>query len=175
MVTGPKGYFGEKGTAGDIGFPGITGTAGAHGTPGLTGQTGKVSCSHTVFLQHTHFPGFSSRWGRVRLSSPISKTPEQRQPSSPRKELSDRIAFHPRKLALTCCPFTLLCLRIKHAETTNLAVGDAQGSSGGGCVAQCLSLHKHSLSSCSRELVINLNMQKFLWESQVNNQKQTVN
>lgn len=57
VVTGLKGYFGEKGTAGDIGFPGITGTAGAHGSPGLTGQPGKVSCSHTVFLQHTHSPG----------------------------------------------------------------------------------------------------------------------
>lgn len=146
MVTGLKGYFGEKGIAGDIGFPGITGTAGAQGSPGLTGQAGKVSCSHKIFLQHLHSPGHGltvqQRWGRVWLSPPISKTPEQRQPISPRKELSARIALHPRKLALTCCAFTSLCLRIKHAETTNLAVGDTQGSSGGGgWLSVCLSIN----------------------------------
>lgn len=66
MVTGLKGFFGEKGTEGDIGLPGITGATGVQGPPGLQGQTGKISCSHSLPPGPT-LPGlahwYSGQWG----------------------------------------------------------------------------------------------------------------
>lgn len=109
VVTGLKGFFGEKGTAGDIGFPGIMGTAGAHGSPGVIGQAGKVSCSHAAFLPCIHFPGHGLMVQRPvgqSMAEPPNLQNPRTKPISPRKELSARIALHLRKLALTCCLFT---------------------------------------------------------------------
>lgn len=152
VVTGLKGFFGQKGAEGDIGFPGITGIAGAQGPPGLTGQTGKISCSYTVFLQHLHFPGLGlmvqQPGGQSTAEPPISNVPERRQPISPRTCL---LQSH----------LTLGSSRLHVARFPRCALGPNTRKQptwlwGSVCVVQCLSLHKHRLSSCCRFSFMNL-------------------
>lgn len=125
MVTGLKGFFGEKGTAGDIGFPGITGIAGAQGPPGLTGQAGTLSGSPTAFLQHTHSPGHGLPVQRLvgqREADPPNPRDPRTKAANFTKELSATVTLHPGSL-LTRRPFTWFCLRTKHREAASLAVG----------------------------------------------------